>query len=105
MKAWKVSISGETDGVWLVHAETRDKAKSIAFRHTDIRDFDPEFTDLRARRCKVLDDKPFTVENAEEVLYFPDAIDEDGQPYTGEYCTREEYYNRCPCEICKASNL
>lgn len=102
MKAW--TVGGDfVEGVWLVHAETRDQAKSVAYRHTDIRDFDPDYIDLRAKRCGALDDKPFTVSNAETVLYLPDAIDEDGEPYSGDYCTRAEYRNCCPCEICRTA--
>lgn len=102
MKAWKVGFD-RSIGVWLVHADTAGKAKRAALKHTDMCDFDPEFTELRAYRAKELDDKPFTIENAEKVLEFPDSVDEDGNPYTGEFCTREEYENRCPCETCKAS--
>lgn len=100
MKAWKVGTD-YIDGVWLVHAESAGKAKYRALRHIDLRDFDPEYKDLRAARCPALDDRPFTLENAEEVLYFPESVDEDGEPYDGELCTREEYQNQCPCEICK----
>jgi hypothetical protein len=101
MKAWKVGWQDFSEGVWLVHAESPSKAKQIARTRTDMIDFDYEYVDLRAKRCPELDDLPLDIENAEKVLWFPDAIDEDGKPYFGEYCTREDYVNRCPCEICR----
>lgn len=100
LKAWFVKIGDDT-GNWLIHAETLSKAKMIARRYTDISDWDAEYIDLRTNRCKSLDGKPFTLENAAAVLFFPDDVDEDGHKYTGEYCTRQDYRNQCPCDICK----
>jgi len=99
MKAWLVEIE---EGVFLIHGETRGKAITTAQRYTDLGDFDYDFIDIRARRCKKLDDKPLSLENAELAICFPDSIDEDGKPYEGEYLTREEYRNNCPCSVCSA---
>lgn len=102
MKAWFVS-ERDNIGWYLVHAQTRNKARYAGMTKTDLREWEPEYKDVVAKRCKELDDKPFTIENAETVLYFPSSVSEDGDAYTGEYCTREEYMNQCKCDICKGA--
>jgi hypothetical protein len=103
MKAWMVGVRGNEElGYILIHAETVGKAKSAALKYSFLGDdYYYDYPSLSARRCKGLDDKPLNIENAETVLIYPDAIDEDGQPYSGDYCTREKYTNCCPCEVCK----
>ena len=102
MKAWLVFVD-PADGCYLVHADTRNKARVEALHTELVADWGAEYEYIHAKRCPKLDDLPFTLENAEKVLEIPDDFDEDGQPYTGEYCTRSQWQNQCLCPICKTS--
>jgi hypothetical protein len=100
LKAWKV---GTDEGYYLVHATTRGKAKYIGMNKTDLGLGVDEFTMVHALRAKPLDGLPFTLENAQKVLYIPDPVDEDGFRYSGDYSTTEDWVNQCPCPICRRS--
>ena len=88
MKAWKVICIYEW--MTLMHADTRGKAINAARNNI----YSDDFINFRALRVPALDDRPFTWENvdAAEVGY----VDADDLPLQ-----KNEYFNDCPCPICK----
>lgn len=92
MKAWIVYTNqGMEEGITLLHAETAGKAKFMGMPYT-LSDF--EFTEMRAKRLKIFDDKPFTLEAVKEADIYYDP--EDGT-------TLEQWWIRdCQCELCKS---
>lgn len=66
MKCWQVTIKGEDPMEYsdLVHAETPGKAKRQAYFSNDV-----DFTRLRVRRVKVLDNKELSPKNVLQAGY------------------------------------
>lgn len=89
MKAYWATSQWEEWGFY-VHGETVGGAKSRAKRCDPSGEW--EWTDIRVRRQKALDDKPFTSENCNPLVAW--AYD-DGE--------QGEYINECDCEICAAA--
>ena len=92
MKAWIVGENYKY-GYFLMHADTAGKAKFQTKQFANLYDID--FIDLSATRCRQLDNKPFSIENAKKVLFIPDSY-----PDSEQYCTTVDYTNICQCDIC-----
>jgi hypothetical protein len=88
MKAWKINSGDE----WttLIHADTAGKAKAIAMRAFDYDDY----ISFSARRFPEMDDKPFTYQATKDAGF-------DYWDDCGKSIEPEEFYNDCPCEICR----
>lgn len=88
MKAWWVRDINEDWGI-AVHGETR--AQAIVRARNVWPDMIFEWVNIRASRMPSLDDKPFTLDNVQGIIFDPDS--EDG--------ALTEFYNECDCPICK----
>jgi hypothetical protein len=91
VKAYFVYPRNEYRG-YFIHAETPGKAKQNVRRQMNIFDFDYlEFTEVRAKRQKELDDKPITIQSMIDAGF---DMTFEGEPIV-------ELDVECGCEICK----
>lgn len=91
-KAYFVCPKDEYRG-YVVHAETPGKAKQTVRSQMNIFDFDYiEFTHVRAKRQKELDNKPITIQSMIDAGF---DMTYEGEPI--EYLDVE-----CKCDICKS---
>lgn len=89
MKGWKV---GNSDIGWLLfHAETVNKAKLLFLK--EIGHWDVNYTDIRALRCRIFDDRAITNELVQE-----------HKIYGEETYSDVIYVNICRCDICLADH-
>lgn len=89
MKAWQVGPYNE-DWVFIVHAETRGKARKMAAPYADW-----EFTNVRATRLPSLDDRIITRDRLIEAG-FPERV-------AGKSIEVQDYLIECRCDICEKS--
>jgi hypothetical protein len=77
---------------YVIHAETPGKAKQNVRKQMNIFDFDYiEFTEVRAKRQKDLDNKPITIQSMIDVGF---DMTFEGEPIV-------ELDVKCDCDICK----
>ena len=103
LKAYQVSVGGEY--CFLIHGETRSKAKYKAYKcdpagphsHSE---WETLMFDFKLKRLPLLDDKPITYENAKAAGF--EYIDQDKMPDENgdQFADPEDFYNDCPCYIC-----
>ena len=88
MKAWFLHPYNEHIG-YVIHAETRGKAKAIGMRY-GLFFFFPDWCSLYAKRCPALDDKPITIQSMIDAGF---DMTYEGEPIT-------ELDIQCNCDIC-----
>jgi hypothetical protein len=94
MKAWKLSNYLDDENItFLVHAETRNKAKFLCMDRGLAWDLGAEeYISICAKRVPFLDDKPFNIENVKASGVYQDDEEEP---------LEDVWYNECHCEVCR----